>query len=46
MDLTAQEVFTKGLHEWLTQFIMDTNNRAIETANAFGFGDDDVNANS
>ncbi|UWR00291.1 alpha-E domain-containing protein [Rhodobacteraceae bacterium S2214] len=46
MDLTTGDVFAKGLHEWLTQFIMDTNNRAVETANAFGFGTDDVTANS
>lgn len=44
MDLTVGEIFHEGLHEWLTQFIADVNDRAIETANAFGFGVEDVTA--
>ncbi|MEO1563561.1 MAG: alpha-E domain-containing protein [Pseudomonadota bacterium] len=38
MDYTVKDIFAFGLHEWLTQFITDTNILAADTANAFGFG--------
>ncbi|MEO0342033.1 MAG: alpha-E domain-containing protein [Pseudomonadota bacterium] len=38
MDLTVDEIFSIGLHEWLTDFIVSTNLYASETADVFGFG--------
>jgi len=42
MDVTVADVFAEGLHEWLTKFIVELNGTAIETANVFGFGAQDV----
>jgi uncharacterized alpha-E superfamily protein len=36
---TIDEIFSFGLHDWLTDFIVDTNNMAQRTSQAFGFGD-------
>ncbi len=38
MELTLEEIFEEGLHEWLTQFIMKINIIASTTADVFGFG--------
>ena len=38
MDLTVQDIFAVGLHEWLTDFIVTTNINAADTAYVFGFG--------
>lgn len=38
MELTLEEIFDEGLHEWLTQFIMEINIIASTTADVFGFG--------
>jgi len=38
MDLTVEEIFAVGLHEWLTNFIVDVNILASQTADVFGFG--------
>ncbi|MEM9716198.1 MAG: alpha-E domain-containing protein [Pseudomonadota bacterium] len=38
MDLTVEDIFNQGLHEWLTDFIIKTNQNAGYTATAFGFG--------
>lgn len=38
MELTLEEIFEDGLHEWLTQFIMRINIIASTTADVFGFG--------
>lgn len=34
------EIFSYGLHEWLTDFIIATNTMAHQTSAAFGFGTD------
>lgn len=36
---TIDEIFAFGLHDWLTDFIVETNNMAQRTSQAFGFGD-------
>jgi len=38
MELTVKDIFYEGLHEWLTAFIMETNEMAALTADVFGFG--------
>ncbi|SFR38949.1 Uncharacterized conserved protein, Alpha-E superfamily [Yoonia tamlensis] len=38
IDQDLDEIFQFGLHEWLTNFILDTNSLAAMTADAFGFG--------
>ena len=38
MDLSVQDIFATGLHEWLTDFILTTNINAADTAFVFGFG--------
>jgi len=42
MDKTPGDIFAIGLHEWLTQFIVELNHIAIETSNVFGFGVEEV----
>ncbi|MCG3267695.1 alpha-E domain-containing protein [Yoonia sp. I 8.24] len=37
-QLSLEDIFTRGLHEWLTGFIFETNSLAGMTADAFGFG--------
>ncbi|WP_303396745.1 alpha-E domain-containing protein [Yoonia sp. 1_MG-2023] len=37
-QLALEDIFARGLHEWLTNFILETNNLARMTAVAFGFG--------
>lgn len=36
MDI--DEIFNHGLHDWLTDFIVNTNQMAQKTSSAFGFG--------
>lgn len=36
----VEAIFEQGLHDWLTDFIVDTNLMARETSSAFGFGAD------
>lgn len=38
MELTLDEIFDQGLHEWLTEFIIEINKIATLTADVFGFG--------
>ncbi len=38
MELTLEEIFEEGLHEWLTRFIIKINIIASTTADVFGFG--------
>lgn len=35
---TTDHIFDQGLHDWLTDFIVNTNILALETSSAFGFG--------
>jgi uncharacterized alpha-E superfamily protein len=37
-QLSVEDIFNRGLHEWLTSFILETNSLARMTADAFGFG--------
>lgn len=46
MDLSVGDIFQSGLHEWLTQFIVDLNEIAVQMAESFGFGAHDVAENS
>ena len=34
----VEAIFERGLHDWLTGFIVETNLMAEETSSAFGFG--------
>ncbi|PRY85395.1 alpha-E domain-containing protein [Donghicola tyrosinivorans] len=36
-QLSALEIIDKGLHEWLTEMIVETNQLGIELADAYGF---------
>lgn len=45
-DADAHEIISYGLHEWLTEMIMETNQLAVELSESYGFfspvdGDDD-----
>ena len=42
MDLSVEDIFAYGLHEWLTNYIVETNILANETAKVFGFGPESV----
>lgn len=37
---SIDDIFEHGLHDWLTEFIVDTNDMAQATSSAFGFGVD------
>ena len=39
-NTTIEEIFDHGLHDWLTDFIVETNKMAQATCSAFGFGVD------
>lgn len=36
-ELSVEDIMTSGLHEWLTETIVETNQLAISTAEAYGF---------
>jgi hypothetical protein len=36
-QISALEIIDKGLHEWLTEMIVETNQLGIELADAYGF---------
>ncbi len=38
-DLTVDDIFAHGLHEWLTELIQENNLLARSIADAYGFGD-------
>lgn len=41
-DTEVDEIFNHGLHDWLTNFIVATNQMAGQTSSAFGFGAEPV----
>lgn len=42
MDMSVEDIFETGLHEWLTEFIEELGRLSIQTAYVFGFGSEDV----
>ncbi len=38
MNLSVEDIFAQGLHEWLTAFIVELNKTSLQTATVFGFG--------